>query len=160
MPRYLRMVRRARWYRPDWTDGNTIDWQADALGDLSTGQNALSVYLADSDEMVNHAVAALAANRKNLANLDYAIIDGDLLTRMNLQAVQNPGKTLHQLANGLHHDITNLTAANIFVLMQSITATSVTRVPHKHVKVLLERAINDGHIEKDKLRKCLTKALV
>ena len=141
MPRYLRMVRQARWSQPSWTDGTTPEWQGDALGDLSTGKNILSVYLADSDDKVAHAVAAFAANRDNLVNFDYAVIDSNLLARMNLRAVQKQGQTLHRLANRFHHDVIDLMAANVFALMQSISVTGRKTRSAQGVKTLLQRAI-------------------
>ena len=92
--------------------------------------------------------------------MDYVIIDGELLTGMNLRIVQRDGETPHRLANRLHHDIVNLTATNIFTLMQSITIASVTRVPRKEVEEFLQSAISDGHIEMDSLNPSLAGRLV
>ncbi|MXZ23454.1 MAG: hypothetical protein F4Y80_01085 [Caldilineaceae bacterium SB0665_bin_21] len=159
MTRYLRMVRQARWNRPKWIVGTTVAWQGDALGDLSTTHNVLSVYLADTGERVNQVVAALAANRDNLANLDYVLIEGDLLSQLHLQTMQVSGETFHCSVNELHYDIQDLTAAGVFALMKSITAEDVVRVSRPNVKALLQHAIHDGHIDINRLSARLAQSL-
>ena len=159
MTRYLRSVRQARWSRPQWIVGTAIAWQGDALGDLSTQKNMLSVYLADSGDRVDQVVAALAANRCNLVNLDYVLIEGDVLSHLHLQTVQEKGETMHRLVNELHYDIPELTAANVFALMKSISAEDVVRVPKPKVKALLQRAIQDDHLDIDRLSESLVRSL-
>ncbi len=72
----MRVVRQARWYKYpelDWLPDGGL--QADALGDLQTSGNALSVYRVENETDRERVIVALAANRDNLANLDYAIFD-------------------------------------------------------------------------------------
>ena len=152
MPRFLRVVRQARWSSPSWTDGHTLDWQGDALTDLSTMRNALSVYQADSDEMFHQVIAGFAANRDKLANVDYAVIEGQLLDAMKLQVVSSDGETPHNGANRLHHDIVNLTADNVLGLVRSISADDVRRVPARTVKEFIQRALADGQIDAMRLK--------
>ena len=152
MPRFLRVVRQARWSRPSWTDNGALDWQADALSDLSTMRNSLSVYQADSDEMLHQVIAGFAANRDNLANVDYALIEGQLLDAMRLQVVSSDGETPHTGANLLHHDIVNLTADNVLQLVRSISADDVRRVPARTVKAFIQRGLADGHIASARLK--------
>ena len=152
MPRFIRVVRQARWSRPPWTDGHTPDWQGDALTDLSTMRNSLSVYQADSDEMVHQVIAGFAANRDRLANVDYAMIESHLLDAMNLQIVSSDGETPHAGANRLHHDIVNLTADNVLRLVRTISADDVRRVPARTVRTFIQRALTDGQIDATRLR--------
>ncbi len=160
MPKFLRTVRKSRWSAPSWLSGFTSDRQSDALVDFSTKINVLSVYLVDSDDEIQQVVAGLAAGRCNLTNFDYAVLEADALDRMNLRVVQTPGKTLHQEANNLHRDIVDLTAANILDLVQSITTSSVERVPMPKVKAFLERSIRDGYIDAGALKESLSRKLV
>ena len=58
-----------RWLRPDWLAGDEV--QADALVDLSTKDNELSVWLIENDKSnLEHVVTALAANCNTISNLD------------------------------------------------------------------------------------------
>lgn len=159
MPKFLRTVRKSRWSPPSWVSGIVSDRQGDALVDFSTKFNVLSVYLVDSDDSIQQVVAGLAAGRCNLTNFDYAVLEADALDRMNLQIVQTPGKTLHQEANNLHHDIVDLTAANVLDLVQSVATSSVHRVPMPKVKALLERSIRDGYIDPGALKESLSRKL-
>ena len=95
MARFLRVVRQARWSRPTWAPNLPLKWQGAALGDLQTTNNVLSVYLVDTQEMTDQVVAALAANRDNISHLDYATINVGFLSALNLQAVQEDGRTSH-----------------------------------------------------------------
>lgn len=61
------------------------------------------------------------------------------------------GETPHRLANKFHHDIVDLTANGVYELMQAITISKITRVPHKRVKVLLLRTIQERHIKIEQL---------
>ena len=128
MARFMRVVRQGRWSRPTWISLNATEWQADALGDLQTSKNELSLFLVDTQEATNHVVAGLAANRQNVANVDYAIIDDTLLSTLNLRTIQKDAETPHFIANQLHYNIENLTAKGIFKIMQSISAEDITRV--------------------------------
>ena len=159
MPTFLRTVRKSRWSAPSWAGGFASDRQGDALVDFSTKFNVLSVYLVDSDDAIQQVVAGLAAGRCNLTNFDYAVLEADVLDRMNLRVVQTLGKTLHQEANNLHHDIVDLTAANVIDLVQSITTSSVQRVPMPKVKAFLECSIRDGHIDVGALKESLSRKL-
>lgn len=160
MPTFLRAVRKARWSAPSWVNGFTADRQSDVLVDFSTKSNALSVYLVDSDDAIQQVVAGLAAGRCNLTNFDYAVLEADALDSMNLQIVQTPGKTLHQEANNLHRDITDLTMANVIDLIQSVTTNNVQRVPMPKVKAFLQQSIRDGYIDAGALKESLSRKLV
>ena len=108
MTRYLRVVRQRRWATfPD------IEWiapgetQADALLDLQTKDNRLSVFRVDNDIDIQRVVIALAATRDHVANLDYAIFDDDELIARGIDITRTVGETPDQTANTLHHDIHN-----------------------------------------------------
>ena len=153
MPRFLRKVRKARWARPSWTsDCPEPHWQGDSLNDLSTTKNSLSVYQVDSDEMLCHVIAGLAASSDNLSNFDYAIIEGELLEAMNLCVTPTDGTTPHIEANRLHHNIVDLTADGILNLVHSISVDDVRRVPRPKVRVLIRSALDDGQINLARLK--------
>lgn len=153
------MVRRGRWSNPPWIGGLASSRQGDALGDFGTRCNKLSVYLVNSEDEIQQVVTGLAAARKSLSNLDYTIIEVDLLRKLNLSTIQIPGKTPHRGANDLHHDIVNLTADNILALIQSVALCDVKRCPAPEVKTLLESSIEDGDILKEKLEGSLSSKL-
>ena len=74
MATFLRMTRQGRWLKyPDLEWLQPDELQSDALLDLQTKDNRLSVYRAEGEEEAKQVVIALAANRESLSNLDYAI---------------------------------------------------------------------------------------
>ena len=148
MARFLRVVRQGRWSRPTWKASIPQQWQADALGDLATQGNALSVFLVDTQQTTDQVIAGLAAKRKNLTNFDYAVIDSNLLTNLGVRTEPQTGETLHPEANQLHHNIVELTAINSLMLVRSIPPESVVRVQWKRVGVIVKQEIEAGYIKK------------
>ena len=159
MAKYLRMVRQGRWGTPPWFNGPSAERQANVLMDLAAETNTLSVYLADTEEMRRHAVAGLAANRKKLANLDYALIEEDLLLSLNLKAVQNKGATPHSEANSLHHDIEHLTVRHILALVNSISMERIERINKNKVGDFIKSDVSAGLIDKEAMNQDLREKL-
>jgi hypothetical protein len=149
MARFLRVVRQGRWSRPTWKASIPQQWQADALGDLATQGNALSVFLVETQQTTNQVIAGLAATRKNLTNFDYTVIDSNLLTTLGVRTEPQTGETLHPQANDLHHNIVELTAINSLMLVRSIPPESVIRVSWKSVGGMVKQEIEAGYIERD-----------
>lgn len=71
MARILRKIRKNRWYKTEeisWLPDNEL--QADALDDLRTKYNELSVYRIDENESnLDRVIAALATNTDNPSTL-------------------------------------------------------------------------------------------
>ena len=122
----MRVVRQPRWHKNpelDWLpDG---DLQADALGELQTGGNALSVYRVENETGRERVIVALAANRDNLANLDYAIFDDAGLASIGVAINQPDGQTPDLGVNRLHYDLANLTAGRLVQLVPRPAETDV-----------------------------------
>ena len=150
MTRYLRVVRQRRWATfPD------IDWiapgetQADALLDLQTRGNRLSVFRVDEDQDIQRIVVALAATRDHISNLDYVIFDDDDLVAQGVQITQTFGETPDETANTLHHDINNLTAHQVGLLARTIAVADHARVLRRDVQEMLTYALQSGDLEPD-----------
>jgi hypothetical protein len=68
------------------------DAPADALSDLRTENNALSVWIIESDHAsLNMALAALASNREKFDKLDYTLIDEGILRSIPIAWVSSDG---------------------------------------------------------------------
>ncbi len=94
----FRKVRESRWYTAG--DAAEFAWlpasdaQADALDDLRTKSNALSVFVINEDRSNLERVAtAFAASGDELTNIDYAIFDDDVLHRLGVPPRPEPGRT-------------------------------------------------------------------
>lgn len=153
MTQYLRLVRQRRWATfPD------IEWiapeetQADALLDLQTRNNRLSVFRVDSDNDIQRVVVALAASRDHVANIDYAIFDDDELIVQGIDITQTVGETPDKTANMLHHDIHNLTVRQIELLARTIALADHTRIHRRDIQTMLRDALQSGDLEPDVVR--------
>ena len=74
----------------DWDEWGDGDIQSDALLDLRTQDNALSVFRVDEGAGIGRIVTALAATRENLSHLDYVVFD-DAPTSVLMASVLSRG---------------------------------------------------------------------
>lgn len=112
MPLLLRTLRKNKFVRelqPAWVPADDV--QADALKDLESGENQLSFWLLD-DELsdLDRLLAGLAANRDQLANIDFAVIPLEMITQLGIRIEENPGDCLDPQMSLLHRDLSQLTA--------------------------------------------------
>ena len=159
MPQYLRSIRQGRWELPQWPDANSGDVQADALRDLYTDKNKLSVYRADSQNDIDRITVALAATRDNLQNVDYAVFDDAEFQRIGLKITPSPGSTPVSIVNNLHHDIIQLTARQVVSLATIIAGGKKGRRLPKDIRDDLRRAIKCGEVNKSEMKERLLNAL-
>ena len=153
MTNFLRVTRHGRWLvYPDlpWLPQDGI--QGDALLDLQTEDNRLSVYRVENEEDTKQVVIALAANRKNLVNLDYAIFEDSPLVSTGIAIQKQNGETPHDQVNKLHYDLANLTVGSLAVLAQAVASGAHTRVPWKNIKAGLQEAMGSGALDEGKMK--------
>jgi hypothetical protein len=137
--------------------------QADAFGDLSTSNNTLSVwYVEDDKSNLDEVITALASNRDTISNLDYVLFNIDLVSSIGINIERNSGATPFETANHWHRDLTMLTASRLFKLVDIICNknSSIERVQEKKIINLIGDAVNDGVIERAKLKEKIISALI
>jgi hypothetical protein len=138
----LRKIRRSRWLSIEWL--SEPDFQADALTDLRTSNNRLSVWIVDDDRSnMQHVISALAVNVDSLSNLDYALIAESALAEIGVRLEHTRGDSADDVLNSSHHrDIIELSGRKLLELAVLIRARAETnRVSEKHVKGF----VADGH---------------
>ena len=147
------MTRQARWLKHpdlDWLPRDEL--QSDALGDLQTKDNTISVYRVDNEQDAERVIVALAANREYVANLDYAIFEDAEFDSIDIEVSQNEGETPDAEVNKLHYDLTNLTARKLVQLAQVVSSGRHSRILKKTVEVRLRRALVAGYLDKGRLK--------
>ena len=152
MAKFLRVVRKRRWYRPSnlaWLRPGEI--QGDALIDLKTSDNCLSVYRVENEDDVSQVTTALAANRENLCHLDYVIFNDDGLRSTGIRIAQSNGTTPNPEVNHLHYHLCELTIRRIFNLAYTVSNGVLDRIPEGTVKARLRRGIQDQILDEDKM---------
>jgi len=158
----LRIIRKSRWYfKPDWLPNGDI--QADALADLVTKNNELSVWEIRKDRSnLNRIIAALAAKRDFLSNFDYVLFDKKILQENGLKFRTTKGVSLDEEANDLWHlNLYELSASKIANLALAIADYGeLRRVPEKEVRDIVTDAITQGTIKFDSLSQHLKKKVL
>ena len=156
----MRVTRQARWMiYPDlaWLPPGEI--QGDALQDIETSDNKVSVFRVENEDDAQQVVFALAANREFLSNLDYAVFDDSNLMAAGIVIRQKDGQTPHNEANKLHYDLSELTARRLVLLAQAVASGEHSRVPKKDIKVGLQQALRSGTIDEDKMKPKLLQSI-
>ena len=152
MAYYLRAIRKARWYGypgVNWVGKGHV--QSDALLDLQTKDNALSIYRIDNDADVDRVVVALAANRSEISHVDYAVFDGSSLLNTGAVFVQADGDTPDHEVNQLHHDTTHLTVFGLTSMAREILRGYRDRFLRDKVRRLMGEAIRDRRLDKSRM---------
>lgn len=151
----LRKIRQSKWY-PDPRAGWPLErgLQADALGDLLTQRNKLSVYLVDEQRSNLARVAtALAANAKSLAHLDYVMFDENELAALDIKRESSVGDTSDDEVNAVHVNLVELSVSklvNLALVFQKKGASN--RFQRNAVKQMILKGIKDGNLDRDKIK--------
>ncbi len=155
MPYLLRKIRKGRWYKTgDMTWLPAGDLQADALDDLKTASNELSVYRIDETKTnLTRVIAALSANTNFLSNIDYALLDEETLGRLCIPIKRSQGDSPDETVNGWHSDLQELSATKLLDLAKTISnEASIDRIGPKQVAELVEQSITMGLFERTRLK--------
>ena len=155
---FLRKIRKAKWYRsPDvaWLPAGEL--QADAMGDLQTSYNSLSVWKVEEDKSdLEDILTAVASTQDHLSHVDYVLISDKALDKLWIKRKYVLGGSHYPDMNNRHVDLTELTASQLYDLAKSIlTVGEKIRVPEKTVGKLLAAAAKTGVIKMTDLRKSL-----
>lgn len=158
MPHVFRVIsNRRRWDKPTpelfpWLRAGEI--QADAVTDLRTQKNGLSVFIIDNDRNnLDRVVAAFAANRDDYDKLDYVLFEDRVLDELEIRTQQQPGITPDPQVNRWHINLVELSAQKVVDLARAILRYGTTsRVLKKTVQKMIEDGVLEGRIDRARLR--------
>ena len=152
MPTFLRIIRKGRWHpKVDWEGWRPSDVQGDALLDLQTDDNVLSVFRVDGSVGIDRVATALAANRENLSNFDYGVFDSTLLANPSIRIVQKDGGTPDEDVNHEHYDVVNLTIVKLIQIAETVSASSPKRMPKGQMKEKLQYALSNQWLDQSRM---------
>ncbi|MHB0980542.1 MAG: hypothetical protein ACYC5Q_10835 [Thermoleophilia bacterium] len=123
--------------------------QADALADFRTHDNELSLWeVRDDKSNLLDVVAAYAAGRDDLANLDYVLFKLEDVAQVVGEPIPSPekGNTPFSDAKRWHMDLRNLTAASLCALCGKVTVAELERIERFDVRRALVERIDTGMI--------------
>jgi hypothetical protein len=161
MPLGLRVVRKARWLREDWLLRNR-DIPSAALGDLLDDRNAISIYLISEDQSnFQRVIAAHAATRDHVVNLDYALFDLATLSSLRIAMEHENGTTADDTVNrDFHRNLVRLSARSVFFLAQTIHSFGEpVRINHKDVLNHIMDALDSNYLDPSKIKASILQAV-
>lgn len=147
----LRIVSNPKWEKARFMSPQDVP--ADALSDLRTNNNELSVWYVESDRSnLDSALVAAASNRQHLDKLDYELIDEGILVSLEIKCKKSDGNSPHRIASStMHRDLTELTVEKISRLASAMMPLSRVRVPEKKVVLMLRTALTGGLLDPDRI---------
>jgi len=159
MPLILRKIRKSKWYKNlgvPWLKQE--DLQADALGDLDSKDNKLSVWLIeDNRSNLERVITALAAKCDHPTNIDIALLEQNVLDKLDIRWSKTSGDSCDDEINKTFHiDLIELTAAKLLQFAQQIQQKgNKTRFFQKEIIQMLTKGISTGKISRDKIKETL-----
>ena len=135
---------------------------ADALKNLRTHENSLSVWKIEADKRnLQRVLAALAATRDKIEKLDYALVDKNAVLSLKIRCVRGQGDTLDYEANGLwHKNLECLTGIDVVRLAELITDSGQSgRIHDREIAEMISNSIQQGFIDPSRVRSSLRESL-
>lgn len=130
----------------------------DAISDLRTTNNTLSVWKADSEQDIEDAIVALALGRDKVQTLNYLLIDEGELERMEIQISSDvPGdiKGLDEQIRKKHRDLIEMDYWRIGYLAEYmiglVNKGEFMSCTKKNIKALLEKYKSSNKIATDNM---------
>lgn len=145
-----KLDRKAKWADPQsdepWLGAN--DLRADALRDLETEENKLSIWEVNEEIPLPRILAALAALRDYVGKLEFIVFDSAVLDELGIVREHANGNTHDGGVNSRHIDLIQLTARKLSDFGARIRAAQkVERYLPKQVVPLIQDSVDRGYIQ-------------
>lgn len=125
----------------------------DALGDLKTTQNALSVWKADDETDIEDAIVALALSRDKVDKIYGVNMDSDVLKDKGIAFEENPGEAPGMKKEILdkHRDLVELDFWRVGYIAEYMTNLVKENGPQIRFSAKKVRDLMEKYKEEDKL---------
>lgn len=159
----LRKIKKGRWYKHEavpWLKQDEL--QADALLDLQTKGNKLSIWRVEDDRSnLNRIIAALVSTCDNATNIDFALLKQSIIDTLDIKIEKANGDSHdHELNQTCHLHLVELTTAKLYKLLQEIQKPGIRgRCLEKQVINLVIEATRTGKIPRTKLSQTIQNKL-
>ena len=157
MAKLLRKVQ----YKPNWDPKGEFSKYlppghapADALLDLRTRGNALSVWQIDDQESnLERVLAAMVSTGEHLQTTSYLIVDMQHITQLRFSLIKSTGDTHDAEANDKwHFDLTKLSASDLATLANTMLSQGKTdRRNPKALAAMLRNSVQQKFVDDAKL---------
>jgi hypothetical protein len=145
-----KLDRKSKWDDPHGSEPwlGAKDLRADALSDLQTEENKLSVWQLNEEIPLPRILAALAALRDQAVKLDFIVFDSAILDELDIARDHANGNTHDAGVNGRHIDLVQLNARKLSDFGARIrSARKVERYFPKQVVPLIQESVDRGFID-------------
>lgn len=165
MPYFLRAINRENWPEPE-ENASVHDLDADALNDLKTQDNTLSVWYAEDDEELKAAIVAYLASMDRwveLEEVDFIALDTKDIQDAGIQLENNPNFTYVHDYESMHRDLASLKYDSIEKLadtvIKSIKAGQDYIVDRGRIRELFTEVVQAGKLHSSDIDKSRHKKL-
>lgn len=149
----LRKIRKNRWTEEmTWLPDEEL--QADALNDLGTKSNELSVYhIASNQSNLDQVIAALAVNTTDPSNIDFALFEESVVSELGIKIKKSKGDLADDRVNNWHSDLHELSASKLLSLAHAIKkkATIERKAPMQVLNIVAD-SLNNGQIDRSRVK--------
>lgn len=135
---------------------------ADALRNLKTSDNKLSVFSLRQDSDLLRIVSALVASPRGISvpDSDYVVFDQSLIDELGIETELTKGKTLDVEVNELHIDLTKLSGEKIVRFAEKLQdCGQIGRFRKKEVAKTLSQLLTTGVLHESALSKDLLESI-
>jgi hypothetical protein len=154
---FRKVANRRHWDDRQWLAPDDV--QADALKDLETKENVLSIYIVE-DSDVDRLIAALATTADYVSVFDYAVAPEDVVSELSAKSEPTVGNTPDGEVNQWHRDLEELGAAKLVRLVQLIKSHGqVKRCTEARVHAIIKVSVEAGYIDKTRLNERIAASL-
>ncbi len=158
MPLLLRSATLSRWVDID-DEINIEDIDADAITDLRTTKNRLSMWLISDDKKdMDNAILALATNRDGIEKMSVFFVELNEVEKCF--SIQNtPGQSPFIDVNSSHRDVCGLTHKGLGKLagicLNSVKNSNWEEISKNRIKEMIKNAIQEKRLTRDLVKKKL-----
>lgn len=148
---FRKLIKKRHWDLQAWLSSG--DAPADALSDLQTTENKLSIFLVEETKAsLDRVVAASALNRDYLDVLDLALVTKGVLSKLHIDVSRSSGRTPDAGVNGWHRDLVDLSASKLAKLAGAIRQDGeIKRYTLRDVRKAIEASFQAGFVNSSKL---------
>lgn len=154
---FVRKINRSNWSGAGGIPVTDVfEQQADGIAIcLKTSNNRLSVWEISSVADISQAILAISSAFTKLETFYIVLIESDFLDSLQIPIRNSPGRTPVEHLVNMHVDIVNLNYYRIGLIaeyiIKQINSSNYERIDVPKIKEIINRAIDDGHLDKTKL---------
>ena len=162
MSELVRKINAAKWRQVSLK--KNVDVSADAIThSMKTTANVFSVWEIDSEEQIDQAALAMVASGDNLETFDVVPLSPTHLKDKGIEIIKNDGKTKVGDLVKTHFVLAGLTYSKLGIIANHIVdmfiGNKVKRYTRDDLRSLLNKAIDDGRLNKEDLPESVSEHL-